>query len=40
MSQKQLDTFWSRPHDWPEVRQKSRLDDLSGVYMWAVESEK
>ena len=40
MSRKQLDTFWSGPHDWPEVRQKSPLDDLSGVYMWAVESEK
>jgi len=40
MSPKQIDIFWNGPHDWPEVRQKSPLDDLSGVYMWSVEGEK
>lgn len=32
--------FWSGPHDWPEVRQKSSLDNLSSVYMWSVEGGK
>ena len=38
MSLQHLDVFWSGPHDWPEVRQNSPLDDLSGVYMWTIES--
>jgi hypothetical protein len=39
MSLTRLDVFWGGPHDWPEVRQKSQLDDLSGVYMLSVEGE-
>ena len=39
MSLQCLDMFWNGPHDWPQVRERSPLEDLRGVYMWTVESD-
>ena len=34
-----VDLFWGGPYQWPNIRQKSPLDKVSGVYMLTVESE-
>lgn len=29
---------WKGPYEWPELRVKSPLDTMQGIYMWTVES--
>lgn len=36
MNPQNMNIFWNGPHDWPKLRQKSPLDDISGVYMKTV----
>jgi hypothetical protein len=31
--------LWRGPYEWPELRVKSRLDTMEGIYMWTVESK-